>query len=224
MDKEALDEKTFFEKHNIGSYDELQELPFNFDEETSKHFYHEIANRVYSRYDNQKWYISTLAGMIINWRVGDDQRTLFTAAKVGYLPMVEDMVEIGVADEVYDNGLCLNFEIAIIMAAGSGHSSVVERLLELADEHKVSVDYNRVMNYAASGGLDSIVQKMLDLGATAYDGALYSAAVGGHLSIVKKMVECGAREPSVIGLAIMSTRFGKEKNQPMVDYLRGIQT
>ncbi len=60
-----MDEEIFFEKYNIGSYEELEELPFKF-RDASDHFYHKNTNSVYSRYiyGDREWYISGFANEI----------------------------------------------------------------------------------------------------------------------------------------------------------------
>ncbi len=59
-----MDEEIFFKEHNIGSYDDLEEVPFRF-RDASIHFYHENTDSVYSRHiRSAKWHISSFAKSI----------------------------------------------------------------------------------------------------------------------------------------------------------------
>ena len=107
--------------------------------------------------------------------------------KTGNMGMIEYAVEKGakiLKPEHYNS--------AAERAAENGHLGTIEKLLIIMANNGITPDYYWIMSMAGRGNHIEIVKRMMELGATNYNGTMSHAAMGGYEEIIDEMLEHGA--------------------------------
>jgi ankyrin repeat protein len=142
------------------------------------------------------------AGVDVNFQdpqgLPKNRTALMSASENGHLEVVELLLKAGAKVNATDKGIpidCPGGNTALILAIQKGHVQIAHRLLGAGASPKIKGGGTSVINAAAYLGEETLVKRLLELGADAnqQDGSgnvpIVSAVLNGKVNIVKLLLD-----------------------------------